>query len=166
MDFGATMFHESTTTDKNAYWGNGLSVWKYKIIKYTVTFFCVCARWCNKPNTAERNEWRRSFIPLYHAKVTILVNQSMFCSDFSSTVFVPFAVLGTPTEGYQKSGMVSYFGYHSQILTVETAIIFYRTVLLSGASHYCPWQAMRIFRDPILFCINLHIVDKDFFKSS
>ncbi len=29
-----------------------------------------------------------------------------FCSEFSSTLLVPFAVLGTPTKGYQKSGMV------------------------------------------------------------
>ncbi len=35
-----------------------------------------------------------------------ILNQSTFCSEFSSTLLVPYAVLGTPTEGYQKSGMV------------------------------------------------------------
>ncbi len=29
-----------------------------------------------------------------------------FCSEFSSTPLVPFAVLGTPMKGYQKSGKV------------------------------------------------------------
>ncbi len=46
--------------------------------------------------------------PLYHAQVTILVNQSTICSEFSSTLLVPFAVLGTPTKGYQKSGTVQF----------------------------------------------------------
>ncbi len=44
-----------------------------------------------------------------------------FCSEFSSTLLVPFAVLGTP--------MKSLFWYHSQLLTMETDIIAYRTVL-------------------------------------
>ncbi len=38
----------------------------------------------------------------------ILVNQSTFCSEFSSTLLVPFAVLGTQMEGYQKSGTVRF----------------------------------------------------------
>ncbi len=32
-------------------------------------------------------------------------SQSAFCSEFSSTLLVPFAVLGIPMEGYQKCGM-------------------------------------------------------------
>ncbi len=63
-----------------------LSVWKYKILKYTVTFFL-----------AERV--KEKLYPLQPIN---------FCSEFSSTLLVPFAVLGTPTEGYQKSGMVGY----------------------------------------------------------
>ncbi len=117
-------FHKSTRThiEKRL-----LSVWQYKIIRYCI-FFCVGALWCNKSNTAERNEWRRSFIPLYHTNH--IVNQSTFGSEFSSTLLVPFAVLGTSTEGYQK--VVRYsslFWYHSQLLTIETDIIVYRTIL-------------------------------------
>ncbi len=33
-----------------------------------------------------------------------------FFSEFIPTLFVPFAVLGTPTKGYQKNGTVHYFG--------------------------------------------------------
>ncbi len=74
-----------------------LSVWKYKI--HCLYFLFVCALWCNKPNTAKWNEWRRSFIPLYHAQVTNLVTQSTFCSELSSTLLVPFVVLDTPMKG-------------------------------------------------------------------
>ncbi len=72
------------------------------MIKYTYIFFVFVHSDVIKLNTAERNKSRRSFIPLYHSEVTILVNQSMFCSDFSSTLLVPFAVLGTPIEVHQK----------------------------------------------------------------
>ncbi len=51
------------------------------------------------------------------------------CSESSCSLLVPFAVLGAPTEGYQK--VVQYglpFWYHSQLLTMETDIIAYRTV--------------------------------------
>ncbi len=71
-----------------------------------------------------RAEQVKEFYHLVSRK--ILVNQSMFCSEFSSTLLVPFAVLGTPTEGYQKSGTVHYFG------TVHHfwRIIAYHTVLI------------------------------------
>ncbi len=44
------------------------------------------------------HKWRRS--SLYHAQVTIPVNQSSFSNEFSPAPLVPFAVLGAPTEGY------------------------------------------------------------------
>ncbi len=37
-----------------------------------------------------------------------LTEPLLFCNEFSSTLFVPFAVLGTPAEGYQKSGTVRF----------------------------------------------------------
>ncbi len=94
-------FHKSTRThiEKRL-----LSMWKYKIMKYTVIFL--------------RNEWSRSYIPF---------SQSTSAVSFS-TPLVPFAVLGTPAEGYQK--VVRYgslFWYHSRLLTVETEIIAYCT---------------------------------------
>ncbi len=91
-------FHKST---RNHIEKRLLSVWKYKIHCY---IFCVFAHSevISQIQQSGMNEWRRSFIPLYHA----LVNQSMFCSEFSSTLLVPFPVLGAPTKVYQKSGMV------------------------------------------------------------
>ncbi len=64
-----------------------------------------------------------------------LVNQSTFWSEFSSTHLVPFAVLGTPMKGYQKSGMVQF-----AILVPFTIsdsgnrnnCVLYRNVPLSG----------------------------------
>ncbi len=80
-----------------------LSVWNYKIIKYTVIFFCVCAHVhfdVNKPNMDSRAERvKEKLYPLQPIN---------FCSEFSSTLLVPFAVLGTPAEGYQKSGTVRF----------------------------------------------------------
>ncbi len=67
--------------------------------------------------------------------MTILVNQSTFCSEFSSTLLVPFAVLGTPTEGYQKSGTVRYFGtIHNlwQWNQIAYSTVVYWTVPLGG----------------------------------
>ncbi len=60
-----------------------------------------------------------------------------FCSEFSSALLVPFAVLGTK-KGVRYGSL---FWYHSQLLTVETEIIVYRSVLyrtvpLSGNE---PW---------------------------
>ncbi len=74
------------------------------IIKYTVIFFCVCAHVHsdvnNKPNTDSRAERvKEKLYPLQPIN---------FCSEFSSTLLVPFAVLGTPAEGYQKSGTVQF----------------------------------------------------------
>ncbi len=66
-----------------------------------------------------------SLYPLVsRTQVTILVNQSMFCSEFSSTLLVPFAVLGTPTEGYQKSGTVRF----AILVPFTNSCIPYRTV--------------------------------------
>ncbi len=39
---------------------------------------------------------KEELYPPVSRKVTILVNQSTFCSEFSSTLLVPFVVLGTP----------------------------------------------------------------------
>ncbi len=60
-----------------------------------------------------------------------------FCCEFSSILLVSFAVLGTPTEGYQKSGTVHKFWYNSQLLTMEMNIIVYWTVPLGGNEPYC-----------------------------
>ncbi len=88
----------------------------------------------------------RSFIPLYHAKVTILVKQSTFYSEFSSTLLVAFAVLGAPTEGYQKVLYGSLFWYYSQLQTMETDLIAFRTVLNRTAR----WKQAIIVLDPTL----------------
>ncbi len=82
------------------------------MIKYTVIFFVFAHSDVNKSNTHEQQSVVRSQVKEFYHLVSrkILVNQSMFCSEFSSTLLVPFAVLGTPTEGYQKSGTVHYFG--------------------------------------------------------
>ncbi len=54
----------------------------------------------NKPNTDSRAE---------RVKEKLYPFQPInFCSEFSSTLLVPFAVLGTPAEGYQKSGTVQF----------------------------------------------------------
>ncbi len=50
---------------------------------------------------------------------------SSLVSEFSSTLLVPFAVLGTPTEGYQKSG------------TVRFAILVPFTTSDNGNRHNC-----------------------------
>ncbi len=58
-----------------------------------------------------------------------------FCSEFSSTLLVPFAMLGTPTKGYQKSGMVR-FAILVPFTTSDNGnghyCVLYRTVPLSG----------------------------------
>ncbi len=54
-----------------------------------------------------------------------LVNQSTFWSEFSSTLLGPFAVLGTPMKGYQKSG------------TVQFAILVPFTISDSGNGNNC-----------------------------
>ncbi len=90
----------------------------------------------NKPQIWVLNNYILTWKTLkttFHNTITVilwklrgfLVNQSMFCGEFSSTLLVPFVVLG-----YQKI-VVRYgllFWYHSQLLTMETHIIAYRTV--------------------------------------
>ncbi len=107
-----------------------LSVWKYKSRKYTVIFVRVCALWCHKQNTAEQNEWRRSFIPLYHAQVTILVNQSTSAVSLAPPFWYPLLCSVPQRKGTKK--VVQYgslFWYHSQLLKMEMDIIAYRTIL-------------------------------------
>ncbi len=59
---------------------------KFHIIKYTVKFFLA--------------EWvKEKLYPLQPIN---------FWSEFSATLLVPFVVLDTPTEGYQKSGTVRF----------------------------------------------------------
>ncbi len=97
--FGQWCF-TSPEEQRRTHWETAIvcvKIWNDKIQCY---IFCVCTLWCNTLNAAERNEWRRS--SLYHAKGTILVNQSAFCSELAPPPLVPIAVLGTPTKGYQK----------------------------------------------------------------
>ncbi len=64
-----------------------------------------------------------------------LVNQSTFWSEFSSTHFGPFAVLGTPMKWYQKSGTVQ-FAILVPFTTSDSGngnnCVLYRNVPLSG----------------------------------
>ncbi len=121
--FWAMMFHKSTRThiEKRL-----LSVWKYKIIKYTVNIFCACALWCKISQTQQSGTSERSFISLYHEQV----NQSGFCSELSLAppLWYPFLCKVPQRKGTKK--VVRYgllFWYHSQLLTVETEIIAYCT---------------------------------------
>ncbi len=77
-------FHKSTRTDKNAYWETAIvcvKIWNYKMHFYIF--------W--------EERVKEKLYPLQPIN---------FCSEFSSTLLVPFAVLGTPAEGYHKSGTV------------------------------------------------------------
>ncbi len=101
-------FHKSTRThiEKRL-----LSVWKYKMIKYTVIFL--------------RNEWSRSYIPF---------SQSTFCSEFLH----PFGTLCSaryPSRRVPKSGTVR-FAILVPFTTSDSGngnnCVLYQTVPLSG----------------------------------
>ncbi len=73
----------------------------------------------------------------------------MFCSEFSSTLLVTFALLGTPTEGYQKSG------------TVRFAILVPFTNSDNGNGHNCiPYRSVETSHK-VASC--LVVVDEVFF---
>ncbi len=79
-------FHKSTRTDKNAYWETAIvcvKIWNYKMHFYIF--------------------WEERVKGKLHP-----IQPINFCSDFSSTLLVPFAVLDTPAEEYLKSSTVPF----------------------------------------------------------
>ncbi len=99
-----------------------LSVWKYKIHCY---IFCVCALW-NKPNTDSRAERVKEKL--------IRFNLSPSAASLAPPIWYPLLCWVPQRKGTKKViwyGLL--FWYHSQLLTVETEIIAYRTVLYRTA---------------------------------
>ncbi len=78
-----------------------MKILNYKIHCY---IFLVFAHSEVISQTAERNE---KLYPLV-SRTSDDSSQPINILQFSSTLLVPFPVLGTPTEGYQKSGTVPF----------------------------------------------------------